>query len=128
MPVMYVMAFGPRCFRCLMQTPSGPTELFKLLFLIAFIVSSGVMVMCVGVSLVMLWSVTLFVLRVVCFTAFINCLLKCLAVSDGEVLILLLNLMDRCDIVFNVLPDIDLIVAQSFCVLFLWSTCCSMYM
>ena len=52
--VRYVIASGPRCFRCCMFMLSGPVELFVLLFLIAVIV-------CVSVMLnVLFWSLCMF--------------------------------------------------------------------
>ena len=44
--VRYSIAFGPRCFKCLMLILSGPSELFVFACVIANFVSSVVIVRC----------------------------------------------------------------------------------
>ena len=76
-----MIACGPRCCKCLMLIPSGPQELFVLLFVIAF-----------AVCLVVIWIASFGSLRI-CLSIFllflfdwwgravVKCLLKALAMS-----------------------------------------------
>ena len=76
--VRYTNPCGPMCLTCLMLTLSGPLE---LLFFLCFndactcVVVSVIVVVC---SLSVFLCMCLFVLRVLCFTVMINCLLNAL--------------------------------------------------
>src|SRR6476469_8201506 len=76
------MAIGPRCFRCLIFTLSGPVELFLVSFM-ACVVWWLEMRMGLQCSFFVCLSTFLFVLLVACFTVFTNCLLKAVAFCMG---------------------------------------------
>ena len=82
------MARGPRCFRCLIFTLSGPVE---LLFLVSFMACVVWWWMGSQCSFFVCLSTFLFVLLVACFTVFTNCLLKAVAFCMGVLAGLLLK-------------------------------------
>src|SRR6476619_7283059 len=87
------MAGGPRCFRCLIFTLSGPVELLFLVSLMACVVWWLEMRMGSQCSFFVCLSTFLFVLLVACFTVFMNCLLKAVAFCMGVLAGLLLKYM-----------------------------------
>jgi len=120
--VRYVIAFGPRCFRCLMFMLSGPVELLFLALFMDAIVCSFVIVMGVVCKDLVCLSMYLRRLFVLCMMVFTNCLFRasafCLFVVAillfAKVIVLLCMgvgfLFARADIVFH-----------SVCVFLLWS-------
>ena len=71
---------GPRCFKCLMFSPSGPVELVFLVDLRAEEVCAIVIFMgVVGSDFIFLWSF-LWCVFVLCLVMFVNWLAFCLAV------------------------------------------------
>ena len=57
----------------------------------------------------------------VCFTVFVNCLVKQFAICLGVFAILLLNVMELLSVVGGALLDIPCMVFHRMCVLCLWS-------
>ena len=91
--VRYVSAVTPRCLRCLIFMLSGPVELLFLACLIASEVCSVVFCMVVDFSLLVNLSMILYLRCVVCFTWFVNCLLKCSAFCLSIIAVLLSKVM-----------------------------------
>src|SRR6478609_6778172 len=87
------MARGPKCFRCLIFTLSGPVELLFLVSFMACVVWWLEMRMGLQCSFFVCLLTFLFVLLVACFTVFTNCLLKAVAFCMGVLAGLLLKLM-----------------------------------
>src|SRR2546426_5399374 len=96
MSVRYLIARGPRCFRCRMFMLSGPVEsLFDELDIASdtcFTVSS----ICVTVRAFVCLSIFLFELLVECLTVFTNCLLNAVAFCWG----VMAGLLSKAMIVF----------------------------
>ena len=84
-----VMARGPRCFRCLIFTLSGPVELLLLVSFMACVV--WWLEMGSQCSFFVCLLTFLFDLFVACFTVFTNCLLKAVAFCMGVLAGLLLS-------------------------------------
>ena len=85
MLVRYASPSGPMCLRCLMLTLSGLVEVLFLLCFIApwtCVVVSVIFVVC---SLSVFLSMCLIVLRVLCLTVLVNCLLNAFAICAGKV-------------------------------------------
>ena len=91
--VRYVMASGPRCFRCLMFMLSGPVELLFFDCVMASLTCVSVMFMGVLFRCFVCLSICLFVLCVLCMMLLVNCLLKCSAFCLLVVAVLLLNVI-----------------------------------
>ena len=93
--VIYVMALGPRCFKCCMFMLSGPSDLLFFECLSACFVWSSVSVIGVGESdFTFFWIFRLF-LCVLCVTVFMNCLLNSFALSVLVVTCLSLNVSEE---------------------------------
>ena len=76
---------GPRCFKCLMFSPSGPAELVFLVDLRAAEVCAIVIFMgMVGSDSIFLWSF-LYCVFVLCLVMFVNCLVNWLAFCLGVI-------------------------------------------
>lgn len=88
---MYVMALGPRCFKCLMLMSSGPVEFEFCVRLMAVIVSCSVIMMGVCGSFRIFLSIFRFVGVVLCCVVLVNCLLKCSAFCLSVDAVVLLN-------------------------------------
>ena len=124
--VRYASPSGTMCLRRLMLTLSSPVELLYLLCFIGTWTCVVVSVMLVVYSLSVFLSWCLFVLRVLCFTVLVNCLLNAFAICVDEKKVMVLFL--RC---VGVLLASQCIVFQRVCVLCLWSQCvsrCSLHM
>src|SRR6478609_3466869 len=89
--VRWFMARGPRCFRCLIFTLSGPVKLLFLVSFMACVVWRLEMRICLQCSFFVCLSTFLFVLLVARFTVFTNCLLKVVAFCMGFLAGLLLK-------------------------------------
>src|SRR6478609_4360494 len=87
------MARGPKCFRCLIFTLSGPVQLLFLVSFMACVAWWLEMKMGSQCSFFVCLSTFLFVLLVACFTVFTNCLLKAVAFCIGVLAGVLLNKM-----------------------------------
>ena len=62
MCVRYAIAFGPKCFKCLMLMSSGPIELIFLAYCIACFVSCSEIMTCVFCS----FFIFLYMTRLMC--------------------------------------------------------------
>ena len=106
------MARGPRSFRCLIFTLSGPVELLFLVSFMAYVVWWLEMRIGSQRSFFVCLSTFLFVLLVTCFTVFTIYLLKavafCMGVLAGLLLKLMFLLVCSCDFLllsmFSVFP------------------------
>ena len=76
---------GPRCFKCLMFSPSGPVELVFLVDLSSAEVCAIVIFMgVVGSDSIFLW-IFLWCVFVLCLVMFVNCLVNWLAFCLGVI-------------------------------------------
>ena len=81
---------GPMCFRCLMFSLVGPCELLFLFYSLLDL-SCGE---CDAISLYFMYCSVNGSVCLVCWTMFVNCLVKQFAICLGVVVILLLNVIE----------------------------------
>ena len=91
--VRYVSTVTPMCLRSLIFMLSGPVELLFLTCLISREVCPIVICMGVDLSLLVNLPMILYLRCVVCFTRFLNCLLKCSAFCLSVIAVLLSKVM-----------------------------------